>query len=146
MLDAEPKNLESAAMLELVAMLFRHKTEAEKIGAAGESAAAKYLSQKRGMKILARNWRAGKDELDIVARDGECVVFVEVKTRSETAQVDGYYSAISKKKAAAVRNCSRAYLARMAQKPNNWRFDIIEVRRSREGRILSVSHHENIRL
>ena len=50
-------------------------------GARGEQAACRYLENK-GWSILARNWRVGRDELDIVARDGDVLVVVEVKTRA----------------------------------------------------------------
>ncbi|MBO5327474.1 MAG: YraN family protein [Clostridia bacterium] len=49
------------------------------IGNIGERAAARYL-RKRGCRILARNHYCGKNELDIVARDGAYIAFVEVKT------------------------------------------------------------------
>ncbi len=58
--------------------------ENNRIGQAGEDAAALYLQQK-GYTIVARNWRFGKKELDIVAQDGDKMVFVEVKTRSTLA-------------------------------------------------------------
>lgn len=51
------------------------------LGIKGEEIAAQYLLSK-GYKILERNWRHGKDEIDIIARDGSFVVIVEVKTRS----------------------------------------------------------------
>ncbi|MGH2722043.1 MAG: YraN family protein, partial [Actinomycetota bacterium] len=47
---------------------------------AGEGAAARHL-ERRGLRILARNWRIRMGELDLVARDGGVLVFVEVKTR-----------------------------------------------------------------
>jgi len=50
-------------------------------GAHGEQAACRYLENK-GWSILARKWRVGRDELDIVARDGDVLVVVEVKTRA----------------------------------------------------------------
>ncbi len=50
-------------------------------GAQGEQLACQYLERK-GFNILHRNWRHGRDELDIVARDGRFLVIVEVKTRS----------------------------------------------------------------
>ncbi|MCX7671596.1 MAG: YraN family protein [Anaerolineae bacterium] len=50
------------------------------VGEQGEEQAAAYLTQ-LGYTILARNWRTRTGELDIVARDGECLVFVEVRTR-----------------------------------------------------------------
>jgi putative endonuclease len=52
------------------------------LGQKGEDLAARYLSEK-GFQILERNWRHGRAELDIIACDGETLVFVEVKTRSD---------------------------------------------------------------
>lgn len=51
------------------------------IGQRGEELAARHLIG-LGYTILARNWRSGRQELDIIARDGDQVVFIEVKTRS----------------------------------------------------------------
>ncbi len=50
------------------------------LGARGEDVAADYLTA-AGFEIVARNWRCRHGELDIVARTGTTVVFVEVKTR-----------------------------------------------------------------
>jgi putative endonuclease len=55
---------------------------AAKRGRAGEDIAARFLAQ-RGFTLLDRNWRGGAGEIDIVARDGESTVFVEVKTHSD---------------------------------------------------------------
>lgn len=53
------------------------------VGKIGEDMAARYLEGK-GYQILCRNWKnRGRKELDIVAVDGQELVFVEVKTRSE---------------------------------------------------------------
>lgn len=49
-------------------------------GPAGEQLACQWL-QERGWQVLHRNWRQGRGELDIVARDGRFLVVVEVKTR-----------------------------------------------------------------
>jgi putative endonuclease len=51
-------------------------------GTLGETVAANFLTAK-GFHILARNWRAGRCEVDIVAEDGAELVFVEVKTRHQ---------------------------------------------------------------
>lgn len=53
------------------------------LGRQGEYEAVQYLENK-GYYIMHRNWRSGKRELDIVARDGNEVAFVEVKTRRNT--------------------------------------------------------------
>ena len=56
-------------------------TAKARTGAEGEEAAAAHLCR-LGWKLLARNWRSRQLELDIVAEDGETLVFVEVKTRT----------------------------------------------------------------
>jgi putative endonuclease len=50
------------------------------VGAYGERVAARLLAE-NGMDLLDRNWRCPEGELDIVARDGDTIVFCEVKTR-----------------------------------------------------------------
>ncbi len=51
------------------------------LGKLGEKLAVEFLKEK-GYKIIETNWRFGKEELDIIAMDGEYIVMVEVKTRS----------------------------------------------------------------
>lgn len=53
-------------------------------GKSGETYAAHYL-RANGYEILAMNWRAGRAEVDIIAKTERCFCFVEVKTRSSTA-------------------------------------------------------------
>lgn len=54
------------------------------LGRRGEELAAQYLTAE-GYTVLDRNWRCARGEIDLVARDGNDTVFVEVKTRSSTA-------------------------------------------------------------
>ncbi|NLM20568.1 MAG: YraN family protein [Peptococcaceae bacterium] len=54
------------------------------LGNLGENLAVEHL-QREGLKILARNYRCPKGEMDIIARDGDCLVFVEVRTRSSSS-------------------------------------------------------------
>jgi putative endonuclease len=51
------------------------------LGQKGETLAQTHL-EGQGLKILAKNWRTGHAEVDLIAQDGEIIVFVEVKTRS----------------------------------------------------------------
>ena len=60
------------------------KTEKQLQGFAGEDMAAKLL-QEKGYKILARNWRCGHLEVDIIAETDDYLVIVEVKTRKSAA-------------------------------------------------------------
>ena len=57
------------------------------IGALAEERAAVFL-QARGMQILARNYRCRQGEIDLIARDGRYLVFVEVKYRSSACYAD----------------------------------------------------------
>lgn len=112
-------------------------------GALGEREAAKAL-KKKGYRIVARNWREGRDEVDLVCLDGETMVFVEVKTRDDDALVSGYHSVTQRKKTALRRACT-AYLRGLRQKPSHIRFDIVEVRLCQQGEI-ALNHHQNISL
>lgn len=119
------------------------ETPTARIGRLGESASIKYLRKEKSMKIIARNVRIKKQEVDIIALDGQSLVFVEVKTRTNTTQVDGYFSATSKDKMQNLRKFASAYIGNMRVKPHTWRFDAIEVRHD-NSKILSISHFENI--
>jgi len=57
------------------------KNRRQKIGKNGEDAAAAFLSQ-RGYTLLEKNYRSRNAEIDIIAKDGDCICFVEVKTRT----------------------------------------------------------------
>jgi putative endonuclease len=97
-------------------------------GAQGEAAAADYLGR-QGLWILARNWRSPRDrreEIDLVCRDGDVLVFVEVKSRAETALVPGYF-AVDRRKRRVLRRAIRGYLAQLRRRPHTFRFDVVEV-------------------
>jgi len=104
----------------------RPDTAASKRGQQGETEAAQFLRD-RGWKIVARNWQNGRDELDLVAWDGEVLVFVEVRTRASRAVVSGYHSVTARKKRALAR-AARAYLRGLTPPPAHFRFDIVEVK------------------
>lgn len=119
-------------------------------GDRGERLAAAWLAHERGCAIVARNWRNPRDrrdEIDLVVRDGAALVFVEVKTRVAGALVPGFY-AVDRRKKAVVLRATRAYLARLREKPPTIRFDIVEVETpvGAAGREPTVRHFENIPL
>jgi putative endonuclease len=94
------------------------------LGAEGEALAATYY-QKRGAMLLARNWRSGRDELDLVVLEGAVVVFVEVKTRTAEQAGAGWF-AVDQRKRRALRRVVRAWIQRVGGVPHI-RFDVVEV-------------------
>lgn len=101
------------------------------VGAYGERVAVRYLTE-RGWTVLDRNWRSRSGELDIVARDGDEVVFVEVKTRSGT----GYghpAEAVTAAKVARLRRLAAEWLATHDVHTAGVRIDVLAVLRSRRG-------------
>ena len=92
------------------------------------------------MKILCRNFCAGKDEIDLVALDGETLVFVEVKTRSEN-DLRGAVFAVGARKKTALRRAADAYLCGLRERPKATRLDVVEVYvRESDGAMRAVHH------
>ena len=94
------------------------------LGEKGETLAVALL-QKKGYSILAENWRFGKNELDIVARIGDTMVFVEVKTRSTDVFGDPSKSVVKGKQKRTIQ-AANAYLDKF-EIDLEARFDIISV-------------------
>ena len=118
----------------------KNKSNAWLRGMRGESKARKFL-KKKGLRIVAKNWRAGRGEVDVICLDSEVLVFVEIRSRSETASVTGYHSVGLKKKKILKKTCL-AYLDGLAC---SYRFDIVDVVLSDEKED-EVYHYENIPL
>ena len=116
-------------------------------GSFGEWYAAKSL-KKKGYKIIARNWRSTKDkrlELDLVAIDQECLVFVEV--RALIRFIINQWLAISKyRKIQSTEEGNQCrYLIEIKPSNTNYRLDIIEIDFPVENKNqLESYHHENI--
>lgn len=115
-------------MLRILQALWPAQSESD-AGARGERLAVEWLRRERHFAIVARNWRSPRDrreEIDIVARDGDVLVFVEVKARAAGALVPGYH-AIDARKKRVLRRAIEAYLAQLREKPHTFRFDVVEV-------------------
>jgi putative endonuclease len=91
-------------------------------GRAGEDRAVLHL-EREGYVIVGRNVRAGHDEIDVVAKDGETLCFIEVRRRART--VDAMVSITAQKRSRIVR-CASAYIAKMQPAPT-CRFDVVLV-------------------
>ena len=101
---------------------WRHRREA---GSHGEKVAARFL-QRAGLKILARNYRHRRGELDLVARHGLELVMVEVKARHPRARLAPEH-AVTWGKQRKIISVANAYLRELRCRPPAVRFDIVEV-------------------
>ncbi len=111
-------------------------------GRAGEEAAAQLLIR-AGMRILARNWRYGRFELDLVCRDGNTLVFVEVRTRAAGGMLLPAESLTPAKKRHFL-HAARAYLAENDQWNCPCRFDVVCVIDA--GETLQLNHYRHVDL
>jgi len=90
----------------------------------GENAAARYLRE-IGYKIIIRNYRSPLGEIDIIARDGDTLVFVEVKTRAYDDPTPE--EQVNSVKQHQVTKAAKSYLQRYGSSPPPARFDVIAV-------------------
>lgn len=95
------------------------------VGAYGERLAVEYLVD-AGLVLLDRNWRSRNGEIDIVARDGDVLVFCEVKTR-RGATFGAPAEAVVAGKVARLRRLAAEWLARAGVHPDEIRFDVVSV-------------------
>lgn len=118
-------------------------TRAER-GAFGEDLAAEHCRKKLGYRIIARNWRCKRDEVDLICQDGAVLVFVEVRARAESALVSGFYS-VTRRKKDILRRAYRNYLMQLQNPPKHFRFDIIDVSITKDGHG-KLHHYANVPL
>ncbi|MCM2326688.1 MAG: YraN family protein [Lysobacter sp.] len=98
------------------------RLSARRRGEEAEELAARFLAD-RGLEIVARNYRTRLGEVDIVARDGPALVFVEVRARSWSAY-GGAAASVDFRKQRRIVAAARHYLARLRAEPP-CRFDVL---------------------
>ncbi len=99
--------------------------ERQAVGAYGERLASRYL-QAAGLVLLESNWRCREGEVDLILRDGDDLVFCEVKTR----RTDTYGTpaeAVAPAKARRLRRIAARWLAERSVRPREVRFDVVAV-------------------
>jgi putative endonuclease len=116
-------------------------TDKQIIGNYGETIAREHLKQK-GYQVIDRNYRGPFGEIDIVMRDNNQVVFVEVKTRNEKWLEYGLpEQAVNFRKRKRIVRLANRYLNRHRDLINNdYRFDIVSVIINQQGKAVSVTH------
>ena len=112
-----------------------------RLGRHGEELALRHL-ERRGYALVARNHRTRFGELDIVASDGACIVFVEVKTRR--AGSGRPWESLHELKRAQVRRMAAAFLSEVSDRPfaAELRFDAIGVVVAADGSLVELEHLE----
>ncbi len=95
------------------------------LGKIGESLAVTYL-QEQGIDVKIQNYRQKTGEIDIIAYDGNCLVFVEVKTRQNLA-FGLPFEAVTRKKQAQITRVALDYISRNNVTQQAIRFDVISI-------------------
>jgi len=121
---------------------FGKRTQAENLvrGVAGEHAAKKHL-KRSGLKFLTANFRSSRGEIDLIFRDEDCLVFVEVKSRSSETWTRPA-AAVNVRKRRLLSQTALDYLRLLKQPQVRVRFDIVEVL-LQEGTVREVRHLPN---
>jgi len=102
-----------------------------KLGAQGERIAGAHL-EAHGLVIEARNYRTRFGEIDLIARDGEETVFVEVRTKRSAAYGTPEESITLRKQARLVRTAQQ-YLAQHGRTGSSWRVDLVAITLQSDG-------------
>jgi len=112
-----------------------------RLGNWGEGVAAVRL-EAEGYTIVARNWRCAAGEIDLVARDGETLVFVEVKTRRGRAY-GAPEEALTPRKAQKLLQLGAQYVYEQSLGDVNWRIDLVAIELDARGLLLRCDHVRN---
>ena len=97
----------------------------QKLGPLGEKVGAKYL-KRLGYRILQRNYRCSIGEIDLIAADGDTLVFVEVKTRSNSTAADPE-AAVNFYKRRKITGVAKTFIAQMRAENLPARFDVLSI-------------------
>ncbi len=123
-------------------MTFGKKVQAEHLrrGELGERAAKRFL-QRRGLKFLTANFRSARGEIDLIFREDDCLVFIEVKARS-SGEWTRPAAAVDAERRRRLSRAALDYLRLLKNPPVKIRFDIVEVLLA-DGGVGEVRHLPN---
>lgn len=112
-----------------------------RLGIRGEKLAQAFL-RSRGYHILEANYRCPEGEIDLIATSGECLAFVEVRTRrgSRGGSPEESVTAQKKKRLEAL---AQGYLQSHENLPAQWRIDVVAVELDEKGRVSRLELIEN---
>lgn len=122
-------------------MIVKRKPATLPIGRLGEALATEFLTGQR-YAIVEKNYRKSYGEVDIIARDGDTLVFVEVKTRQSTA-FGTPFEAVDGRKQRQLSRVAQEYLQSQGLSDAPARFDVVAVRLDRDNRPAAIDHLKN---
>jgi putative endonuclease len=111
-------------------------------GIKGEDAAARYLTRS-GFEIVDKNVRTRAGEIDLIARDGKTLVFVEVKTLRDLVEGDPPQAAVNTRKQNRLGKLATGYLKSKRIRQTPCRFDVVSVIFNEEGAVKAIRHIPN---
>ena len=111
------------------------------VGIKGEEEAARFLARS-GLAILDRNVRTRAGEIDLVAREGRTIVFVEVKTRRDL-EGEPPQAAVNTRKQNRLGRLAQGYLKSKRIRQSPCRFDVVSVIVNEEGGVKAIRHIPN---
>lgn len=113
------------------------------LGRSGEDAAVDHI-RNLGYRILERNYRTGVGEIDVIARDGDDLVFIEVKSRN-SKRMGEIVENFTPRKLRRIESAAIAYLAsEIGTEEVNWRIDFVGVFRSPDGQSMDIELIRNV--
>lgn len=113
----------------------------QRLGSLGERLAVAEL-ERRGYRVIERNFRSRLGEIDLVAEEGEDLVFIEVKTRRGTTH--GLpEEAVNSRKARKLQEVAFSYLDGHALPECSWRIDVVAVQFSLEGKLEEIRVYQH---
>jgi putative endonuclease len=111
------------------------------LGQRGEDLAAEKLTA-LGYALVARNYRCAYGEIDLIARQGETLVFAEVRTR-RGQQFGAPEESITARKREHLIAAAQNYLQENNLRDENWRIDVVAVEMAKNGKLVRVDVLEN---
>lgn len=108
------------------------------LGRKGEKQAERFLRRRRGYRIVTRNYVCPAGEIDLVALDGDCIVFVEVKTRTDARHADPQ-DAVNAVKRRHMMRCAEFFLRQTGSEHRGYRFDVVAITRDENGH-MTIEH------
>ena len=102
------------------------KDPRHQLGFRGEETAARWL-QNKGWQIAAHRWQLGRNDLDLIARQGELVAFIEVKVRRNFGCGEGVES-VGPRKRRTIERVAWSWIVQHGKVGDQYRFDVISLR------------------